>query len=244
MAVSFLHFLMISLSYIYQNRKRSLGSIFKFKFSLLMFIFIIISPTFARSLYYVSISLRPLSAYERGVFGEHNATIGLLQRSNKDTIEEIKKILPYLRDKGSLNVLEVGCGDGTSTELLLDELKASPQEIRLIAIDPDNNGLKTAVRRLNNVRFLNSTIKTPSFAQESFDLVVSLNTLHMLGSEESQSIAIENIFNSLKPGGYFVFNVPFPVSGFSRELQRDEDTRVFLWKCYIIGYRPANKGGY
>jgi ubiquinone/menaquinone biosynthesis C-methylase UbiE len=98
------------------------------------------------------------------------------------------------------NVLEVGCGTGTTALLLAPSVKqitASDISSRMIAIARE----KAATQEVENVRFDQSTLLDKDLAEGSFDVVMAFNFLHLL---EDIPGAVRRVHELLKPGGSFI----------------------------------------
>jgi ubiquinone/menaquinone biosynthesis C-methylase UbiE len=98
------------------------------------------------------------------------------------------------------NVLEVGCGTGTTALLLAPSVKqitASDISSRMIEIARE----KTATREVENVRFVRATLFDEELVKGSFDVVMGFNYLHLL---EDIPGAVHRVNELLKPGGLFI----------------------------------------
>ncbi len=105
-----------------------------------------------------------------------------------------------LRDR---RVLEIGCGRGTGTELLLDRYGAH----QVIAFDYDPAHVASARRRLQPafggrvVLFVGDAEWLP-FASDQFDVIIELAVLHHLSDWRR---ALGEIARVLEPGGWFFY---------------------------------------
>lgn len=102
--------------------------------------------------------------------------------------------------KPDMSVLEFGCGTG-STAII-----HAPYVKHIRAIDFSSEMIKIAqgkaeTQNINNVTFEQLTIEELTVADETFDVVLGLNILHLLENKES---AIAKVYKMLKPGGVFV----------------------------------------
>lgn len=81
-----------------------------------------------------------------------------------------------------------------------------PQKYRYYGLDIAKSRLLAGLPKSknNDVFFLADLVK-PISLNNAFDVVVSLNTLSHLSSE-SQLLALNNLIDSVKPGGYLFFN--------------------------------------
>ena len=98
------------------------------------------------------------------------------------------------------NVLEVGCGTGTTALLLapsVKQLTASDISSRMIEIARE----KAARQGVENVRFDRATLFDAVLEKGSFDVVMAFNFLHLL---EDIPGAVSRVKELLKPGGLFI----------------------------------------
>ena len=97
-------------------------------------------------------------------------------------------------------VLEVGCGTGTTALLLAPSVKqitASDISSRMIEIARE----KAVAQEVENVRFAHATLFDEALEKESFDVVMGFNLLHLL---EGIPGAVHRVAELLKPGGLFI----------------------------------------
>lgn len=97
-------------------------------------------------------------------------------------------------------VLELGCGTGTTA------IHHAPHVKKILATDISGSMLEIARERareagVENVEFKQATIDSFTDDENSFDVVLALNLLHLL---EDPAAAIGSIHRLLKPGGVFV----------------------------------------
>lgn len=100
----------------------------------------------------------------------------------------------------SHEVLEVGCGTGTTALLLAPGVKrilASDVSSRMIEIARS----KALAEGVNNVRFEQGTLFDEALEAGSFDVVIGFNLLHLL---EDLPHAVRRAHELLKPGGSFI----------------------------------------
>lgn len=114
----------------------------------------------------------------------------------------LKRMLPDFNNKA---VLDLGCGFGWHCRYAIEKGAKS-----VIGIDISEKMLERA-RKINNlpgIEYIKKPLEDVNYTQEIFDIVLSSLTLHYVESFEQIS---RNIYQWLKPGGYFVFSVEHPV---------------------------------
>ena len=116
----------------------------------------------------------------------------------ENSAQKIAQKIFQAANTGNKKVLEIGCGNGRITALIASKPKA------LVAIDPDNNEINTARRRVPGVDFQVGSGEKLIFPNESFDLVVFTLSLH----HQDSDLAIREAVRVLKPGGEIVVVEP------------------------------------
>lgn len=98
------------------------------------------------------------------------------------------------------DVLEVGCGTGSTALLLADSVKQiTASDISSNMIDIARNKAKD--QQVENVNFIQSTLFDDTLEKRSFDVILAFNFLHLL---EDTPEAIRRINELLKPEGLFI----------------------------------------
>lgn len=117
--------------------------------------------------------------------------------------ERIIPILKQYKSASKINVLEIGCGTGITSEIILRTI----ENINLTTLDIDNKMIGFASQTLSsypNVNFIVSDAL--SFVKEqkpnSFDIVISAFTIHNLTNEYRQQLYYE-LYRILKTNGLF-----------------------------------------
>ena len=122
------------------------------------------------------------------------------------TIEKTANwILDTQKEKGKLNILDLGCGPGLYTEIFA---KAGHN---ITGIDISKNSIeyakKSAQDKKLDIAYLNSSYLETDLESDKYDLVVLIFTdLGVLMPAERDSL-LEMIFRVLKKGGSFIFDV-------------------------------------
>lgn len=102
------------------------------------------------------------------------------------------------------DVLEVGCGTGSTALLLAPNVKtmtASDISKRMIEIGEG----KALTQNVQNVTFKEAALPDETLAQESFDAILCYNALHLVPELPA---VLRNLHGALKPGGVFISKTP------------------------------------
>jgi len=98
------------------------------------------------------------------------------------------------------NVLEVGCGTGSTALLLAGDVRqitASDLSSNMIRIGSE----KAQAQGISNVKFVTAELFDSAIENGPYDAILALNLLHLL---EDMPAAIRRINSLLKPGGTFI----------------------------------------
>ncbi len=106
-------------------------------------------------------------------------------------------VLEWLQPQKDERILDVGCGTGTLTN------KISERGADVTGLDASEDMIKKASSSYSNLKFFVKDATNFSF-EEPFDAVFSNATLHWIHEQEK---ALHCIYNSLKNGGRFVFEM-------------------------------------
>jgi ubiquinone/menaquinone biosynthesis C-methylase UbiE len=109
---------------------------------------------------------------------------------------------------GRRKIVDLGCGPGAVTKLILERLGGDAKNVKVIGIDPSQSALAKARASIQSrwVEFTEGSAEWVSRLVSSADAVVFLNAIHLV-PDKAQVIA--EIRRTLKPGGVFAFNTTF-----------------------------------
>jgi ubiquinone/menaquinone biosynthesis C-methylase UbiE len=130
-------------------------------------------------------------------------------------------------------VIDLACGTGSVTALIAEGLRDAKESV-IIAIDQSAVALKQAMENLKDARnsaiqFVQSHVEHISDAvKENVDAVFFCNAIHYIPDKDA---LLEDISNTLKPGGKFVFNTSFYEGG------HPEQTLLFYRKWMFKAVR-------
>ncbi|XP_074646000.1 juvenile hormone acid O-methyltransferase-like [Tubulanus polymorphus] len=133
------------------------------------------------------------------------------------------------------NVLDIGCGSGEVTNILLNYVNNVEN---LIAFDKYESMVEFARAKNPNpkIEYLVADVTKPdSFRPEwrqKFDLITSFLVLHWTRNQYSN---LENIKSVLSPNGEVIISIPFPQEAF---LRLTEVANSAKWSPYFQGFTP------
>jgi len=143
-----------------------------------------------------------------------NKNFGFSKFSQNDFYNNVnKELINSLDIKSNQKIVDLGCGSGGITNLILEKLsKSNSNNFSIIAVDNSDASLKEAKYNLKTVSesilsFVQSRYEEFSKKlKEKVDLVVLCNAIHYLDDKE---LVIKDVMKILKPNGKFAFNSSF-----------------------------------
>jgi SAM-dependent methyltransferase len=107
-----------------------------------------------------------------------------------------------ITNRGKIRAIEIGCGEGFSTERLRDML---PDNVKLEASEYVAELVPRAQKRNPQVPIIEESIYQTTHKDNSFDLIFLLEVLEHLDYPDK---ALRELARILKPDGYLVLGVP------------------------------------
>ena len=109
---------------------------------------------------------------------------------------------------GRRTIVDLGCGPGAVTELILERLGGDPRNVEVIGIDPSESALARARAAIHSriVEFIQGSAEWVSRLVSSADAVVFLNAIHLVPDKAQVVAEIRKVLNR---GGVFAFNTTF-----------------------------------
>ena len=106
------------------------------------------------------------------------------------------------------SVVDLACGPGAVTELILGELDEDAPGACVYAVDPSSSALAIAQKRIRSriVHFVEGSAERLASLVPQVDRVVFTNAVHLIADKAA---VFEQIFKTLRPGGLVSFNTTF-----------------------------------
>lgn len=127
----------------------------------------------------------------------------LIRESDIYTQTKDEMILDYLKDRGPLKILEVGCGSGALSFSLAEKGHA------VLGIDLAPEYIELAERRAGRIKNGECSFQVVSIedfsSNDQFDVVISMDALEHIRDDE---IAVKKLTSLVRPGGSLVLTVP------------------------------------
>ena len=105
-------------------------------------------------------------------------------------------------------IVDLGCGPGAVTELILERVRGQQPAPRIIGVDPSSSALEKARAAISSklAEFMQGSAEWLSNLVKSADAVVFLNAIHLMPDKTQ---VLKEIRRVLKPGGVLAFNSTF-----------------------------------
>lgn len=115
---------------------------------------------------------------------------------------QLKPLFPRLQGK---KVLDLGCGYGWHCKFAEEQ-----GAVQVLGIDISQRMLNEAQKRNagKNIRYRLCNIENYEYPENTWDCVVSNLALHYIADLEG---IYQKVYQTLKPGGIFLFNIEHPV---------------------------------
>jgi len=119
-----------------------------------------------------------------------------------------KWILERVICPGRQVIVDLGCGPGAVTELILEHVRGQQPPPRVIGVDPSPSALAKARAAISSklAEFVQGSAEWLSKLVKSADAVVFLNAIHLMPDKPQ---VLKEIRRVLKPGGLLAFNSTF-----------------------------------
>jgi ubiquinone/menaquinone biosynthesis C-methylase UbiE len=129
------------------------------------------------------------------------------RRVNEHLVDAALEIRNRLTDAPIQRALDLACGTGAVTQLLVERLRPYRLPIEVIAVDPSDAALEKARRRVGSgARFVRGTAESFSGVASGVDLIVFCNAIHLLHSKDAIFREAET---ALAHSGVLAFNTAY-----------------------------------
>ena len=132
-------------------------------------------------------------------FCAHRAsrTIDMIAYNNENVrLKSLKKLENIIPNNNNIDILDIGCGVGISTENILSVFPSA----NIIGIDCSVNMLNNC-KTNNKITYIKDFAHKSKFANSSFDLINSMFLFHEV-PREGRIQLLEECSRLLRPGGY------------------------------------------
>jgi ubiquinone/menaquinone biosynthesis C-methylase UbiE len=103
--------------------------------------------------------------------------------------------------------LDLACGTGAVTALLVERLRRLREPVEVIAVDPSESALERARRLVGNAaRFVKGTAQAFSNVASGIDVMLFCNAIHLLPDKD---MVLDEARRALNEGGVLGFNTAF-----------------------------------
>ena len=135
-------------------------------------------------------------------------------------------ILEQVICPGRQVIVDLGCGPGAVTQLILEKVRGQQPPPRVIGVDPSPSALAKARAAISSrfAEFVQGSAEWLSNLVKSADTVVFLNAIHLMPDKQR---VLREIRRVLKPGGVLAFNSTFFAGAYV------EGTSGF-WRRWIV----------
>lgn len=152
---------------------------------------------------------------------------------NRSLVQQTLALLAARPGSTPLIMVDLACGTGAITRLIVEELPELARSVRIIAVDPSAEALQRAQRQMAQshipVEFIQGEAADLPRLVSSADAVFFCNAIHLLTDKEA---AFRDIAALLAPGGLFACN-----SAFYEGTSTDETLRFGrLWIRHAVGW--------
>ncbi len=128
--------------------------------------------------------------------------------TNTALVESALGFLDRLDPDVQRRIVDLGCGTGAITRLVLAKVQSLGLKAQIFGIDPSPLALEKARQSVANamVRFLQGSAENVSHLVSSADALFFCNAIHLIDDKHA---VFKEIGKTLKPGGVVAFNTTF-----------------------------------
>lgn len=123
-----------------------------------------------------------------------------------DATFQIRQRLPLLPIH---RALDLACGTGAVTQLLVDKVRSLREPVEVIAVDPSESALEKARRLVGTAaRFVRGTAQAFTQVANGIDIILFCNAIHLLPDRDKDSV-VHEARRALNEEGVLGFNTSF-----------------------------------
>ena len=116
----------------------------------------------------------------------------------------------------SMNILDFGCGDGTSLKFFQKYFKKA----KLTGIDVSEKSIAEANKQFENVNFMIGDIRKQSVQNNTFDIIFCSTVFHHIDATDHKKILLK-LLSILKPGGRLYIFEHNPYNPLTQKIVKD-----------------------
>ncbi len=113
-----------------------------------------------------------------------------------EVTETLNDILQKFPKNKTLKVLDIGCGAGRVSEMFID------REIEYYGIDISEELIRIAKKKYPKAHFLVGDATNLPYQSDTFNIVVSIATIHHIPSKETRQKFLDEMYRVTKPEGW------------------------------------------
>jgi ubiquinone/menaquinone biosynthesis C-methylase UbiE len=165
-------------------------------------------------------SRKKSSAHEDDVSFEPFARAEFYREINKELVERaLATADAEQRNWETRRVIDVACGTGAITRIVLDYWRKDRRPGEVVAFDPDASALERAKRAVHSkvVQFVHGAAESLSNLACAADVVLFCNAIHLI---EDKGPVVHQVRNALNMKGIFAFNTSFYDGAYAEGSQR------------------------
>lgn len=144
-----------------------------------------------------------LPDYTFEAFAQHD----FYRTVNEHLVDATLQIRTRISQLPIRRALDLACGTGAVTQLLVDGLKKLRAQAEVIAVDPSDSALEKARRLVGNAAaFVRGTAQAFSSVATGLDVILFCNAIHLLPDKDE---VLHEASKALNPDGVLGFNTSF-----------------------------------
>jgi SAM-dependent methyltransferase len=155
-----------------------------------------------------------------------------LASRKRSTIEKTANwILETQKEKGKLNILDLGCGPGLYAEIFAEKGH------KVTGIDISKNSVKYAEKSAHSkgldIVYQNANYLEMDFEKDKYDLIVLIYTDFGVLTPKERNMLLKAIYQAMKKGGAFIFDV-------LKDCELENKTSPKTWEANKTGFWKAS----